>query len=82
MKRNKPNAQLLYKVGDVVEMNFGIKPQRVVKIPTQSRLDVTDLNGTERGIGVPLSWVKGKLKKKRAKAKVLDKSRKTVKVTP
>lgn len=64
----KPNARLLYKVGDVVEMNYGIKPQRIVGIPTQSRVDVTDLkDGSEKGIGVPLSWVKGKLKKKRAK---------------
>lgn len=64
---SKPNAKLLYRVGDVVQMNFGIKPQRVVKIPTQSRLCVTDLKRTEGGIGVPLSWVKGKLKKKRTK---------------
>lgn len=67
----KPNAKKLYKIGDIVEMNYGIKPQRVVKIPTQDRLDVSDVkDGSDKGVGVPLSWVKGKLKKKPIKKKL------------
>lgn len=51
------------KVGDIIEMNFGIEELRITYIVSKDRVDACspeDLNS--KGIGIPVYWIKRKKK--------------------
>lgn len=71
MVMKKPKLKL--RVGDEVEMKFGIPNKRIVavfpmnRIPAPDRVDVVDANApdTNSGVGIPGAWIKKKVRKQR-----------------